>query len=129
MSDNELTNLYSKSIIGASLNLLGGINMTTIINILFIVFLVGTFYSFSSSAFSQSTPPLDKPIEKPPIDQMSESGRIQERNDELRRKTNSPDSDEFHPNNPNTNPVGNHSDANPKFPGVKLHSPPGIIDD
>lgn len=101
--------------------------MNKIISI-FVVFFVGVFYIFSSSAFSQSTPPLDKPIEKPPIDQMSESGRIQERNDEQRRKKNSPDSDENHPHNPNVNPVEDHTDANPNPPGVKIHSPPGIDD-
>ena len=102
--------------------------MITIINILLVIFSIGIFYTFIPSALSQSTPTFDQPIEKPLIDQMSESDRIQKRNDEQRRKTNSPDSDENHPNNPNTNPLGSLSDVNANPPGVKLHSPPGTDD-
>lgn len=69
------------------------------INTLFVFF--GIIYIFSSSAFAQSTPPLDKPIEKPPVSEMSEAGRIQEKNDVNRMKEDSPDSDENHPNSPN----------------------------
>lgn len=66
--------------------------------------LVGTLNFGGSSAFSQSTPPLDQPIEKTPIDQMSESGRIQEEKDRQRSKTNSPDSDEKQQDNSVTPP-------------------------
>ncbi|SDX49494.1 hypothetical protein [Nitrosomonas oligotropha] len=59
--------------------------MATIRNILIAIF-IGILFIFSSPAFSQSIPPLDKPVEKPQIDQMSESGRIQERNDIKRRE-------------------------------------------
>ena len=63
------------------------------LKILIVALLVGVIL-FVSSAFSQSTPPLDKPIERIPADQLSESGRIQQKNDERRSKINSPDSDE-----------------------------------
>ncbi len=81
-------------------------------NNLLVALFAGIFYIFGTPAFSQSTPPLDKPIEKPPIDQMSESGRIQEKIDKRRNKQNSPDSDINHSNNPNVNPVEDHSGAN-----------------
>lgn len=74
--------------------------MAKIISTLF-VFFIGIFYIFNSSAFAQSTPPLDKPVEKPPVNEMSESGRIQERNDANRMRENSADSDKNHPNSPN----------------------------
>jgi hypothetical protein len=57
---------------------------------------------WGSSAFAQSTPPLDLPIEKPT--DMSESRRIQEESDRRREKTNSPDSDEKHQGNSVTLP-------------------------
>jgi hypothetical protein len=75
-----------------------------LLNRLTIVLLASAFYFGSSSAFSQSTPPLDQPIEKTPIDQMSESGRIQEEKDRQRSKTNSPDSDEKQQDNSVTPP-------------------------
>ncbi|MBL8499898.1 MAG: hypothetical protein LZF63_06175 [Nitrosomonas sp.] len=56
--------------------------------------ILGSIYMSGSSAFAQSTPPLDSPIEKP-VD-MSESGRIQEESDRRREKADSPDSDEKH---------------------------------
>ena len=66
-----------------------------------------------SSAFSQSTPPLQKPIEKPPIDQMSESGRIQEKIDERRNRQNSPDSEMNQINlNPDKKPPKTHQNPN-----------------
>ncbi|MBX9917207.1 MAG: hypothetical protein E6Q59_09155 [Nitrosomonas sp.] len=98
--------------------------MATIRNIL-IILIIGIPFIFSSPAFSQSTPPLDKPVEKPQTDQMSESGRIQERNDIKRRELNSPDSDENHPNNPNVNQAEDHSDTDPKSPSIKLRTPLG----
>lgn len=75
----------------------------------------------SSPAFAQSTLPLDKLIEKPPINQMSESGSVQEKNDAHRRKTRYPNSDKKHPNdsvtdrNPNANP-NNPAGVNPSNP-------------
>lgn len=62
------------------------------LKLLIVALLVGVIF-FGSSAFSQSTPPLDKPIERTPADQLSESGRVQQMIDEKRDKTNSPDSD------------------------------------
>ena len=60
------------------------------------LFIVGLFIGiiiFVSTAYSQSTPPLDKPIESTPADQLSESGRVQKLIDEKRDKAKSPDSD------------------------------------
>ncbi|MBS0300229.1 MAG: hypothetical protein JSR32_09950 [Proteobacteria bacterium] len=75
-----------------------------LLNSLAAVLLVGAFCFDSSFVFSQSTPPLDQPIEKTPIDKMSESGRIQEEKDKQRNKTNSPDSDEKQQDNSVTPP-------------------------
>lgn len=75
-----------------------------LLNRLVVALLVGVFNFGSSSAFSQSTPPLDQPIKKTPIDQMSESGRIQDEKDRQRSKTNSPDSDENQQDNSVTPP-------------------------
>ncbi|SFF16609.1 hypothetical protein [Nitrosomonas sp. Nm166] len=62
---------------------------------IFLVF--GFFFTFSSFAFSQSTPPLDKSAEKPRSDQISEPGRIQEKMNASRNRTGSPDNDQNHP--------------------------------
>ncbi len=98
--------------------------MATIRNIL-IVLIIGILFIFSSPAISQSTPPLDKPVEKPQADQMSESGLIQERNDTKRRELNSPDSNENHSNNPNVNQAEDHSDTDLKSLSIKLRTPLG----
>lgn len=94
--------------------------------ILLLFIISAVFVLTSTSVFSQSTPPLDKPIEKPQADQMSESGRIQEKIDKRRNRKNSPDSDKNHSNNPNVNPAEDHSKDNPNLPGIKLHNPPGV---
>lgn len=75
-----------------------------LLNKITVILLVGASYFGSSSVFSQSTPPLDQPIEKTPINKMSESGRIQEEKDRQRDKTNSPDSDEKQQDNSVTPP-------------------------
>lgn len=62
-------------------------------------------FSFNTNLLAQSTPPLDKTIIKPPPSQMTEEGRIQEKNDQKRIKDNSPDSDLNHPNSPNIDPI------------------------
>ena len=78
-----------------------------------VTLVLGLISCYSPIAFSQSTPPLDKPIEKPKAGQISESGRIQEKNDEKRRKLNSPDSDKNHLNNSNVNPTEEHPTVDP----------------
>lgn len=98
--------------------------MIKIINILLIAIFVVVFHIFGPFAFSQSTPPLDKPIEKPQASQMSESGRIQEKADAKRNRTHSPDSDKNHIDNPNVDSAEGYSEANKNPSGVKLHDPP-----
>jgi hypothetical protein len=70
-----------------------------------LTYIIGIIFALgSTSAFAQSTPPLDKPVEKPKANEMSESGRIQEKIDERRNKSDSPDSDKNHSGNSNVNP-------------------------
>ncbi len=83
-------------------------------------------FVLASAAFSQSTPPLNKPIEKPQADRMSESGRIQEKIDERRNSKNSPDSDQNQLNPTNLNPSKDDPRPNQNPPGVKLNTPPGV---
>lgn len=71
------------------------IAMTHIRN--FLVLVIAFFFIFSSSAFSQSTPPLDKPVEKSRADQISEPGRTQEGLNAKRNGMGSTGSNENHP--------------------------------
>jgi hypothetical protein len=86
------------------------------------VLLAGSFYLLSFSAFSQSTPPLDKPVAKPVDGQISESGRIQEKNDAQRDKKNSRDSDKNFLNDIDLKT----KDQTPRNSGSQLHRPPGL---
>ncbi|SEG17463.1 hypothetical protein [Nitrosomonas ureae] len=58
-----------------------------------IILITGCLFLLSLPVFSQSTPPLEKPIGITPAEQLSEPGRIQNEMDEKRNETNSPDSD------------------------------------
>ncbi|MBL8496483.1 hypothetical protein ABF87_03515 [Nitrosomonas sp. JL21] len=79
--------------------------MVLLFRVAFYMAIIGIILNMNSRAYSQSTPPLDKPIEKPPLSQMTEEGRIQEKIDKKRLKKNSPDSDINHPQSPNIDPA------------------------
>ena len=101
--------------------------MTTIINILLVVFIIGIFLVMSTSVFADSFKPQQKinerenlrqkPLDKPLLQEQHNSERIQRK---------SSDKSDNHPENPH--PAGDHSNANPNPPGVRLHSPPGVDD-
>ena len=96
--------------------------MNTIIAPLPVAFFIEIFYLISSSAAAKSTPPLGKPIEKPPAGQMSESGHIQERNDADLIRKNFPDRNENHLNNS----VTSLPEVNINIPRAHPSNPAGV---
>jgi len=81
-----------------------------------------SLYTLSFSAFSQTSPSQSRSVAKPIDGQLSESGHFQERNNDHRNRSNSPDSNKDLHKNIDLN-TKNHT---PKSSGSQLHSPPGV---